>query len=270
MTPLARTIRVAILCGLATFAVAQEVVETRASEPQLRRIDQMAFGLGERLVYDVGYSIFTAGEAVFAIPAIDTFQGLPAYEISFTVNSTPSFTWIYKVEDRYLTFVDVAGLFPWRFTQKIREGGYSRDFAADFDQVRNTARTKDSTYAVPPYVYDAVSALYYIRTFDFGSFRPGQRVELRNFYKDSAYALGVKFLGFQKVSVDAGTFDCILIEPMIREGGLFKSDGRILIWLSNDDRRIPVKVSTKVVIGSIDAELREYNGLRGPLRARIK
>ena len=45
------------------------------------------------------------------------------------------------------------------------------------------------------------------RTFDFRNMRPGQRTELQNFYKDSAYTLAVRFLGFQKVSVDAGTFD---------------------------------------------------------------
>ncbi|MEK6649950.1 MAG: DUF3108 domain-containing protein [Bacteroidota bacterium] len=235
-----------------------------------RRIEQSAFGVGERLVYDVGYSFFTAGEAVFAIPSMDTVHGRTAFRIQFTVNSTPSFSWIYRVEDKYETIVDESGLFPWRFTQRIREGGYERDFEAVFDHFRGVARTKDGEYAIPPHVQDVVSALYLSRTFDFGHMRPGQRTELTNFYKDSAYTLAVRFLGFQKVSVDAGTFDCFLIEPLIKEGGLFKSDGRILIWLSNDERRIPVKVSTKVAVGSIEAELREYSGLRGPLKARIK
>ncbi len=235
-----------------------------------RRVEQSAFGLGERLVYDVGYSLFTAGEAVFSIPAMDTVNGRPAYRIEFSVQSTPSFSWIYKVDDLYRTVVDESALIPWRFTQRIREGGYSRDFEADFDHARGVATTKNGVFPIPPNVQDVVSALYLARTFDFGNMRPGQRTEMKNFYKDSAYALAVRFLGFQKVSVDAGTFDCFLIEPLIKEGGLFKSDGRILIWLSNDERRIPVKVSTKVAIGSIDAELREYKGLRGPLKGRIK
>ncbi|MCU0453058.1 MAG: DUF3108 domain-containing protein [Bacteroidetes bacterium] len=237
---------------------------------EFRRIEQTAFGLGERLVYDIGYSFVTAGEAVFAIPAMDTVNGRLAYRIEFSVQSTPSFSWIYKVDDLYRTIVDESALMPWRFTQRIREGSYSRDFEAEFDHYQGVARTKDGVYPIPPHVQDVVSALYLARTFDFGNMRPGQRTELQNFYKDSAYTLAVRFLGFQKVSVDAGTFDCFLIEPLIKEGGLFKSDGRILIWLSNDDRRIPVKVTTKVAIGSIDAELREYKGLRGPLKARIK
>ena len=57
---------------------------------------------------------------------------------------------------------------------------------------------------------------------------------------------------------------------MIMEGGLFKSDGRIIIWMTNDERKIPVKVSTKVVIGSIDAELREYSGVNGRIKAKVE
>jgi hypothetical protein len=56
----------------------------------------------------------------------------------------------------------------------------------------------------------------------------------------------------------------------MKEGGLFKSEGRIIIWLTNDDRKIPVKVSTKVVVGSIDSELREYSGINGPIKAKLE
>ena len=93
---------------------------------------------------------------------------------------------------------------------------------------------------------------------------------LQNFFKDTTYFLPVKFLGRQRIDVDAGTFDCIIVEPLMKEGGLFKSEGRVIIWLTDDERKIPVKVSTKVVIGSIDAELREYSGVNGPIRAKVR
>ena len=68
----------------------------------------------------------------------------------------------------------------------------------------------------------------------------------------------------------AGTFKTIVVEPLVKEGGLFKSEGRIVIWLSDDERKLPVRVNTKVLIGSIDVELREYSGLTGALPSRIK
>jgi hypothetical protein len=235
-----------------------------------REIPQAAFGEGERLVFDVGYSFITAGEAVMSVPKIDTLYGRPVYQVLFTVNSTKSFSWIYKVEDRYETYLDIKGLFPWHFTQHVREGSYRRDFEAWFDQEQNIAYASDKRYPIPPYVHDAVSAFYFVRTMDYSKSRIGEKVMLQNFFKDTTYSLSVKFLGRQRIEVDAGTFDCIIIEPLMKEGGLFKSEGRVLIWLTDDERKIPVKVSTKVVIGSIESELREYSGINGPIKAKVR
>jgi hypothetical protein len=229
-----------------------------------------AFGLGERLTFDISYGFITAGEAFMSVPDTVTMQGRSTYKILFEVNSLPAFSWIYRVRDRYETYIDAEGIFPWRFEQHIREGGYTRDFTADFDQRNHVARTTGGTYKIPPFVHDIMSAFYFMRTQGYDDRRPGERIHLKNFYKDSSYALDVKYLGRQQIEVDAGTFNTIVLEPLVKEGGLFKSEGRIIVWLTDDDRKIPVKVSTQVVIGSIDVELREYSGLRGPIPSKIE
>jgi hypothetical protein len=258
---------------LLTVAISQiQAQDTLAAKSvdNLRNLNQSAFSLGERLVYDVGYSFITAGEAVFSIPAIDTIHGQECYQVLFTVVSTPTFSFFYKVDDRYETMLDTKGIFPWRFTQRVREGKYKYDFFAEFDQLNNVVTTKDNRYPIPPYVHEAVSAMYYVRTMDFSKSRPGEKFYLQNFYKDSTYQLAIKFLGYQQIEVEAGTFNCVLVEPLMKEGGLFKSEGRIIIWMTNDERKIPIKVSTKVVVGSIDAELREYSGINGPIKAKVE
>jgi hypothetical protein len=246
------------------------VRDTTAPVAEFRVIEQNAFTVGERLVFDVGYSFIIAGEAVMTVPRIDTIDGRACYQILFTVNSTPSFSWIFKVEDRYETMVDVEGLFPWRFSQRIREGSFARDFEASFDHRRGVARVGEKEYPIPPNVQDIISAFYFARTLDYSAMRPGQKTIMANFYKDTTYSLAIKFLGYQRIDVDAGKFDCVLVEPLITEGGLFKAEGRIIIWMTNDERKIPVKVSTKVAIGSIDSELREYHGVNGEIRAKVK
>ena len=237
---------------------------------QLRKITNEAFGVGERLVFDVNYGFITAGEATMGIAALDTIAGRQCYRVEFTVNSLPSFSWIYKVEDRYLTFIDAEAIAPWKFEQHIREGSYRRDFIAEFDQVKHVAHTTEGDHPIPPYVHDIMSAFYFARTMDFSASKVGDIATLYNFYKDTTYDLGVKFLGRQELEVTAGTFNTVVVEPLVREGGLFKSEGRIVIWLTDDERKIPVRVNTKVLIGSIDTELKSYSGLRGPLRSRIK
>ena len=235
-----------------------------------RKIENKSFKVGEKLTFDVNYGFITAGVAEYNIPKVMKLAGRDVYQITFGVNTVSTFDALYKVRDRYETYVDVEGLFPWRFEQHIREGKYSRDFSAFFDQRKGKARTSEGAYEIPKYVNDIVSAFYFARTIDFSKMKKGESVHLENFYKDKTYPLDVVYKGRETVSVKAGTFDCIILEPEIKEGGLFKSEGNVVIWLSNDVCRIPVKVKTKIIIGSIDAELTGYSGLAGELKSKKK
>jgi hypothetical protein len=238
------------------------------SSGEFRKIENKAFKVGEKLTFDVKYGFVTAGVATFEIPKIKKISGREVYQVVFQVSSVPSFDWFFKVRDRYETYLDAEGMFPWRFEQHIREGKYSRDFSAFFDQKKGKAKTSEGEYDIPKNVNDIVSAFYFVRTQDLSGLKKGQKIHLENFYKNKVYPLDVVYHGKEKVDVGAGTFECILVEPLVQEGGLFKSEGSILIWLSNDELRLPVKVKTKVIIGSIDAELTKYEGLAGKLTSK--
>lgn len=241
-----------------------------AQKSDFRKIDNKAFKTGEKLTFNVKYGFVTAGIAEFAIPKIVKISGRDAYNVTFKVSSVPAFDPFYKVRDRYETFIDVDALFPWRFEQHIREGGYSRDFSAFFDQRKGKAKTSEGSYDIPPMVQDIISAFYLARTFDYSKMKPGDRFNLKNFYKDKTYPLDVVYRGKETITVEAGTFDCVIVEPLISEGGLFKSEGTLIIWLTNDNLKIPVKVKTKIIIGSIDAELSGYSGLISEPKSRKK
>ena len=235
-----------------------------------RKVENNAFSYGELLQYKVGYSFITAGKGYFYIlPKNIKKFGRDCYDIRFQVRSLESLEWIYRVRDSYRTLLDKESLIPWEFEQHIREGNYKRDFEAYFDQVNNLAYTKKKIYDVPDNVHDIVSAFFYTRTKDLNKMKKGEVFYLNNFFDDTTYTLGVKMRGRQRVEVEAGKFDCIVIEPLVVEGGLFKSEGSILIWLSNDERKIPVKVATKILIGYVTAELVKYEGLNGPLKAKL-
>lgn len=235
---------------------------------EFRKIKNTAFSVGEKLTFDVKYGFIKAGVAEMAIPTMKRISGREAYHVTFQVNSLPSLEALYRVRDRYETYIDKEGLFPWRFEQHIREGGYKRDFSAFFDQRNGKAKTTEGTYDIPEYVNDIVSAFYLARTFDYSKLKIGDRFNLQNFYKDKVYPLDVVYKGKETIDVGAGTFDCIIVEPLVQEGGLFKSEGNIIIWLSDDNLKIPIKVKTKVLIGSIDAELTGYEGLAGKFKSK--
>jgi hypothetical protein len=232
-----------------------------AQVKEFRTIENNAFTVGEKLTFDIKYGFVTAGVAVMEIPKIKKIAGREVYHITFKVNSIPSFDSFYKVRDRYETYLDVKSIFPWRFEQHVREGGFSMDFAAFFDHRRGVAKTSKGSYEIPENINDIISAFYYARTLDYSKLNVGDKFELHNFYKEKVYPLAIVYKGKETIEVGAGTFDCIMVEPIIVEGGLFKTEGKIIIWLTDDELKIPVKVKTKILIGSIDAELTEYEGL---------
>lgn len=237
---------------------------------EFRKIENNAFKEGEKLTFDVKYGFVTAGIAEMAVQNTRKLAGRDVYHVTFRVNTVPAFDPFFIVRDRYETFLDVEGLFPWRFEQHIREGKYTKDFSAFFDQRRGFAKTTGGTFEIPPNVNDILSAFYITRTFDFSNMKPGDRFHLENFYNDKVYPLDVIYHGKERIKVEAGTFDCIMVEPLVVEGGLFKNEGNIIIWLTDDELKIPVKVKTKVIIGSIDSELTAYEGLAGELTSKVK
>lgn len=248
----------------------QSILFASLSGDEFRKMPNKAFKEGEKLTFDVKYGFVTAGIATMQIPKIKRISGREAYHVTFEVNSVPSFDIFYKVRDRYETYIDVEGLFPWRFEQHIREGKFSRDFSAFFDQRRGKAKTTEGEYDIPKYVHDIVSAFYFARTLDYSGMKKGDKIHLQNFYKDKVYDLDVVYHGKETIEVAAGKFDCIIVEPLVQEGGLFKSEGNIVIWLTDDDIKMPVRVKTKVVVGAIDADLTSYEGLAGPLKSKRK
>lgn len=241
-----------------------------SNQKKFRYVPNEAYGFGERLEYKVGYKFITAGTGYFHIlPEPVMVNNRQCYDVRFQVKSLESLDWLYRVRDQYRSVIDVGGIFPWEFEQRIREGNYKRDFTAKFDQFNNLAIVGDKTYEVPEYVHDIVSAFYYVRTLDLKSFRKDSVFYLKNFFDDTTYNLGVRIKGRETIEVDAGKFRCIVIEPMVVEGGLFKSEGSIFVWLSDDERKIPVKVATRIPIGFVEAKLTRFSGLRGPLSAKI-
>jgi hypothetical protein len=238
---------------------------------KFRTVQNNAFTYGEKLDYDVKYSFITAGTGYFQIIPRALYRGdnRECFDIRFQVNSLKSLEWIYKVRDGYKTVLDKDGIFPWEFEQHTREGNYTKDFKAYFDQIGHRVFANDKVYPAPDYVHDIVSAFYYCRTMNLGGMKNGTVFYLKNFFDDTTNSLGVKIKGKQTVEVAAGKFKCIVIEPLVVSGGLFKSEGSITIWLSDDENKIPVKVSTKILIGSVSAELTNYVGLKNPDKARV-
>lgn len=242
---------------------------------EFRTSPNSAFTYGERLSFEISYGFITAAEAFMTIaPVPFNYNGRNTYEVNFDVNSRSSFDMVYKVRDNYKTFIDKQGIFPWRYEQHIRENDYKHDFEATFIQESLKVYTKvnyveDKNYlAADQYVQDLISAFYYARTLNWKDKKEGDIVSINYFYKDQFAPLTVRFEGREVVNVGAGEFKTFILKPMLKEGFTSKTSD-LYVYMSDDDRKIPVKVKVKIVIGALVGELTQYEGLAGPLDSRL-
>ncbi len=215
----------------------------------------VGFGAGEKLVFSVQYGLVTAGEATLEVRNIAEMNGRHAYRIVSDARTNDFFSKFFEVRDRYESYMDTTELYSLRYEKHIREGKFKRDEWVEFDQVAHRATYKDKVVPIPPRAQDVLSALYYVRTLPL---EVGQSISLANHTDKKNYPLLVKVHGRERVKVDAGEFDCLIVEPILRGPGIFTQKGRLMVWLTDDERRMPVLMKSKVVIGHVAAVLKSY------------
>lgn len=233
-----------------------DIKATSMSDPIGRYIDNVAFGVHEKLEFDINYGFINAGTATMEIPNVIEYQGRPCFQVVTTALSNSFFSSVYNVNDRAESIIDAVGIFSWRFEKNLREGSYSSDRQYDFDQINHTTVYKEDTIEVAEYVQDALSMLYYIRTQEL---KPGTSFVLDNFVDGRKFSTKVNILKKEKISVEAGTFDCIVVEPLMSSVGVFKHQGSLKVWLTDDRVKMPVLMKSKVIVGSISAELTKFS-----------
>ncbi|MBN1408021.1 MAG: DUF3108 domain-containing protein [Calditrichaceae bacterium] len=239
-----------------------------------------AFKLGERLIFKVRYGFIKAGYAEMKVLSVGENNNQKYYHIQTTARSASGFDWVYKVRDEVNVFLDYDRLYPLRFEKKLREGSYKADLFVDYNHADSIAniefiryrdnmkirKRKNEIIKIPPYVNDILSAFYLIRNQDL---QVGQPIYLTTNEKDKIYDLEIQVYIKEILEVEAGKFKTIKIEPLLQDEGIFKSKGRLTVWLSDDQYKIPVKMTTEILVGNITTELTEIIGI-SDLPSKIK
>ncbi len=220
----------------------------------LRSVKNNAFKLGEKLTFSINWKFIHAGMAYMSIPEKRIVNNRTSYLIRTEASSSRGISIFFKVRDKVETVLDSAGVFPWKFEKHLREGKFRSDKIYRFNQYRNLAFQENDTTRIPMYVQDVLSAFYYTRLLPL---EVGETVYIHNYDNKKLYKMAVYTHGRERIKVPAGTFDCIKIEPLMNSEGIFKSKGRVFIWLTDDNRRIPVLVKSKAIIGHVEVKLKE-------------
>lgn len=214
------------------------------------------YGPGEKMSFSIDYGIINAGDGSLEVVGLGDFAGRTVYRIESKANSNRFFSSVYKVRDKVLSHIDVETLASLYFHKRLREGDYKKTEEITFDHAAGKAIYADGrTFDTVAGVQDVLSAFFYVRNLDLA---PGKVYSVPAHASRKTYDLKVVVHGRERVKVKAGTFDCIVVEPMLEGEGLFKHEGKLTMYITDDARRVPVLIRTKVPVGSIDVQLTEY------------
>jgi len=218
-----------------------------------------AFMPGERLTYALSYLNMRAGTAVMEVREAPPVAGHPALKLLTTAKSSPVVTKFYPVDNRVESTIDADTLAPYRLIFQRREGKKHNDFDVTFHHDQHTVTSiKDGngeTLPIPPNTHDLISCLYYVRSLP--SIQPGSPVVLNIHHDKKNYRVEVRVEGTERLRMVSGERETIRLLVIMPFQGLFLNEGNIRVWLTNDERRVPVMMKAKVIIGSVVARLIE-------------
>jgi hypothetical protein len=270
--------RVAIISTiffLSTFYTYSQTSTNDGSNPSntvkkstnLPSVKHNSFKRGERLEFEVSYGWIDAGEAIIEITEEKkSIAGRDVLHVVGKGNSMGTFNWFFKVRDTYETYLDADGIFPWIFVRDIEEGGFKMKQYYTFDQFKRKVKTKKGKqFDVPVGVQDMISAFYYARTFDFSDAKPNQVYEMHIFIDNELWPLRIRYLKKERIKVDKGTYDCMVFVPVVQEGRIFKKEEDMMVWVTDDENKIPIQAKSKIRVGSVTMEIRDYSGLANPV-----
>jgi hypothetical protein len=228
---------------------------------------------GEELSYTVFYSVggiyVVAGSAVFRNKTED-FNGRPVYHITGSGQSNSTYDFIYKVRDRYESYIDTATMQPLKFVRDVQDGNHKKYENISFNRSANTAITDSGVFKVPACIQDVLSTIYYARNIDFSKYRKNDKIPFRMFLENEVNDLYIRYLGKEAVKTKYGRFKAIKFSTLLIAGTVFKGGENMTVWVSDDANHIPLRIESQILIGSIKVDMTGYKNLRHALSSLEK
>ncbi|WP_291910936.1 DUF3108 domain-containing protein [Chitinophaga sp. CB10] len=236
-------------------------------------IRNTSFKTGEsvtlKVFYALGKMFIGAGEATFNV-GLERFANRDVYHIVADGKTYRAYDWVFKVRDRYETYLDTATLQPLKFVRNVNEGGYKIYNNVVFNQAGHQAISTTGTYPVPPCVQDVISSIYYARNIDFSKYKPDDKIPFAMFLDDQVYNIYVRYMGKEEIKTKFGTFRAIKFKPLLIKGSMFEGGEKMTVWVSDDANKVPLRIESPISVGSVVVDMINYSNLRYPFTSLIR
>lgn len=242
-----------LLVTLASLATAQHAAAQNSvatSHPPAR----VPWAIGEFLEYTLKFGAISAGSGRMQVLPRDTTRGRQAWRFRFDFSGGISWLGL-TVKDAFDSWLDVQTGYSLRFEQRLSELGKKRHRIYEIfpDRQKYKLNDEEERESVPDPLDDA-SFFFFIRTIPL---EVGKSYDFNRYFDNRANPVTIRVLRRDTVTVAAGTFPAIVIQPMIKTSGIFSEGGHAEVWLSDDERRILLRMNTKLSFGSLELSLRK-------------
>jgi hypothetical protein len=264
--------RLFFLSFLVAFSIAGAApARAQSPAPEADLVQAWHFPVGERMEFSVSWGRVRLGEGSIEVEAIETIDGHEGYRVAMEAWGGPPF---YRVQDRQVSWIRPRPLSSIRFEQRLSEGSYKRDTRYDFDLEGMTydrhdlvdaewrARDEETDVPILEGALDDVSFLFLARLLPL---EVGQRYEFDRYFKDEGNPVVIEVLRREEIRVPAGTFQTIVVRPIIQTGGAFGDGGEAELFLTDDDRRAIVRLKVGMAVGAGNLFLTDYQPGEGAL-----
>ena len=210
---------------------------------------------GEELLFGIKYLGIRVGMGTLKIEGIVPLKDQLGYHLISTAKSTGIFAFIYRVNERLDSFMDLTGRYSLRF-ERHSYGKNPRSYITTYDQKNHLAYYEDKKIEILSNAHDPISAFYHLRLHQL---KVNDRIIMNVNTGEENYKIGARVVGEKKIRTPAGEFDCLVLEPYFKD----KDDPEkktLKIYITNDVRKMPVLITSKLPFGQVVVILEEIKG----------
>lgn len=212
----------------------------------------------EKLVYTAGFRLLSAGTATMqSVTTVDSL-GQEQLHITALTRTYPLFDRLYKIDDRIDLWLDPATAQLRKIVRNLNEGSYHHRDTSWVDADTELLYANGDTLATGGPIFDSIGAIYHMRRREMAV---GDTFMITIFDGKKLRPIAIKVSGPVSRTVPAGTFSCLALLPTSLDGRKITKSGDLLrIWVTDDQRRLPVQIEQRSNYGMLVLKLAEWSG----------
>jgi len=214
------------------------------------------FQVGERLQYAAKLGILRLGTAWMSVTGIDTVRGEESFVFEFGLDAAAPF---YKSRNILQSWTGTEDLVSRRFRQDLVENGKERKryfeiYPESLSYVQEQRPGTRESVASP---LDDAAFFYFLRTIPL---EMGKTYKHDRYFKKELNPVTIKVVKREKMELPGGKeVPCIVLNPTVGDDGLFAPRSKAMLWLTDDERRLPVQIRAKLPFGTVTLRLEKIS-----------